>query len=199
MTRLAIAATATLALIGCEQATTTADYSGPCGEVQQIVDAAQGPEPFASLRGEPVMLGDTAVDDKFLTSQKFFGETCETFIMRGMPAGQDMHGLSCMLYSRITGPNEDDLARGTELFEEVSAKLAECVDPALVREETDDSRDDTIDRQVVYKLSDRKPEPGELLIHPIHLHMKYEPMSFGRMSSGFEVKFQFQQPRPEAG
>ncbi|MEO1643195.1 MAG: lipoprotein [Pseudomonadota bacterium] len=188
-----------LALSACNSghSTPTAD-TGPCATINAIKEARTETIPFSSLRSDPVMLGERALDDQFTTDISILGTPCQTNIMSGFFGRDvDLYTISCTLFEAGVFDYEENSVEAERLREEAVSLMTQCLGESWTQEVTDQSRPDAMDYKVEFI-----PEGGVQPVNELTVDAAYVESVFERGSGmrggqrGWRVLLQFQEARP---
>jgi len=187
------------ALTACGGADTSfkdpSQAAGTCGTIEMLNAARSDAEPFQSLRGDPVMMGENPVEDAFIMTGTAFNSTCEINAMRGFFGEPfDIHTLNCDLFNAGNFDKEENARLATAAFERVEANLSECLGDGWTQTEKDSDRDYEIYRKITYKRVDAQPTGAKFTSDPLYLELSYTPFLRGRGGKpGWQVTLQFQE------
>ncbi|MAP95768.1 MAG: hypothetical protein CMK07_12530 [Ponticaulis sp.] len=192
-----------LALIAaCSSAASPPDFTAnTCDAVNAVLAAGSTDNPYSVFRGEPAMLGDRVLDDKWVANKAAFGETCQINIMRNM-FGADIYTYSCDLYSSPGSLNKDEKeAEARAEINRVKDTIASCLGDDWVMDESTEDPDVEIYQKYDFEPVSGRPGADEFdfTVDPIYVEMSYTPFMRGRGGpSGWLAKVQFQEQRKMA-
>ncbi|MEM1088169.1 MAG: hypothetical protein AAGH90_10590 [Pseudomonadota bacterium] len=196
---LALSFCGLLAITGCNNNDSPqAADAGPCATIDAIKAARSEAVPFASLRSDPVMLGDRALDDQFTTNLTLLGKPCQTNVMSGFfGRNVDLYTVSCTLFEAGVFDYEENAAEAKKLRDEADSLMTQCLGDSWTKEVTDQSTADAMDYKIEY-IPDGGVQPvNDLTVDAAYVESVFERGSGMRGSQrGWRVLLQFQEARP---
>lgn len=193
--RILLASLTALAVSACGPETVS-KTSDPCAAVERIQTARLDKEPFESMRGDNIMLGDNPLDDSWVTSTDLFGKSCRVSAMRNF-FGNDLHILNCSLYAATGSLNkEENEAKARKAVTEVREELTQCLGDSWEISETSESSDYDIYQKITFEQTepDKDTEDFEFRADPLYIEMSYSPFMRGRGGpTGWIAEVQFQE------
>lgn len=169
-----------------------------CEAVQAVMTEGAKDDAFKGFRGEPVMLGDRALDDRWIANKAAFGEECKTSVMRDA-FGSDMYMYNCELYASPGSLNKDAKeAEARKAVDSVKDTLVECLGDDWVMRETSEHVDFEVYQKYLFEPKSGRPgaDKFDFTADPIYIEMSYTPFMRGRSGpTGWLAKVQFQEQR----
>ena len=198
--RVAILGCSILALAACggaktENNTAETKPAGPCAEVEMIMAAKSDAEPFQSLRGENVMLGERALEDKWTAKVSSFDGRCEINAMRGFfGEPTDIHTYGCVLFEAGNFDREENEVKARAMLEDIETTLISCLGDNWTVEETTEKRDFDVYRKLKFVQTDAPETDAKFTADALYAEMSFTPFMRGRGGkSGWDVHVQFQE------
>tara|TARA_B100000678_G_C18225400_1_gene508641 strand:+ start:3943 stop:4554 length:612 start_codon:yes stop_codon:yes gene_type:complete len=171
-----------------------------CEAVNAVLAAGEESPPYASLRGEPKMLGDRPLDDAWMANSNAFGSSCDVNLMDGF-FGSDISTYSCELFTASGSLDKESReAEARKMTDSVRDTLQTCLGPEWVMEEDTENSDFEIYQKYVFEPASGRPgaDTFDFTVDPIYIEMSYTPFMRGRGGpSGWIAEIQFQQQREE--
>lgn len=169
-----------------------------CEAVQAIMAEGAKDEPFAAFRGEPVMLGDRPLNDRWEANKTAFGTSCQTSVMRDM-FGSDLHLYNCELYASPGSlDKEAKEVEAREAINLVKETLETCLGDEWKVEESTENQDFQVYQKYLFEPKSGRPgaDKFDFTADPIYIEMSYTPFMRGRGGpTGWLAKVQFQEQR----
>ncbi len=185
-------------IAACSAPETVSFETGTCGAVTAVLEAGTASDPYTSLRGEAVMLGERELEDNWTTTTPVFGEACTTAVMRDM-FGTDIFMLNCPLYAESSSFDRDiHEAEARAVAEHTVGILTECLGDDWIIKETTEHNDYQVYHKYVFEPASGRPGADEFnfTVDPIYVEMSYTPYMRGRGgASGWQTLIQFQEQR----
>ena len=187
-----------LAACGAEDGGAAAQQ-GPCAGLDAIAQARGERVPFQSLRGDPVMLGDMALEDKFQLTAQVLGASCTNSVMSGFPdPASDIHLVNCLLYQNSSSLDRDtagDEARA--MFAQATEAMQSCLGEGWEAEPGRPDSNFEVYESLEFNPAGDPQQAGGFTIDSAYLKLMYSPFMRGPgRSSGWFVELQFQQVAP---
>jgi len=193
--RIAALSLSILSLAACGAADSGAPKtaSGPCGNIQPILDARTEAEPFLSLRSKNRMLGDMPLPDSFEGKHAAFGKVCTMNVMNGFGGGSKVYTYSCPLFEGNSMDREGDQARAEAAFDTAAAELKACLGEGWETDEDSENMDFEVYHKFTYAPVDMPASASGFTVDPVYLELSYTPFMRGRGgASGWQVVLQAQ-------
>lgn len=200
--KIAYLALPVFALAACGPSGDSAGFTkNSCSAVQSVLAEGAKDEPYAALRGAPVMLGDRPLKDQWTAKKIAFGETCQTSVIRDM-FGVDMYIYSCDLYAS-PGSFEKDAKEieARQAITSVRETIESCLGEDWLVEEDTKNSDYQIYQKYLFEPKSGRPgaDKYDFTADPIYIEMSYTPFMRGRGGpTGWLAKVQFQEQREAA-
>lgn len=188
-----------LLLTACGEKDSSTDFAqNTCEAVQAVLNAGANDDPYASLRGDPVMLGDRPLDDRWVARKDAFGTGCKTSVMRDM-FGSDMFTYECELFASPGSLNADEKeVEARQAINSVKDTLTSCLGEAWIMEEDTENADFRVYQKYLFEPESGRPgaDTFDFTADPIYIEMSYTPFMRGRGGpTGWLAKVQFQEQR----
>jgi hypothetical protein len=187
-----------LAACGGEGGGATAEQ-GPCSSLDAIIQARGESLPFESLRGDPAMLGDMALDDKFQLTAQVLGASCTNSVMSGFPdPASDIHLVNCPLYQNSSSFDRDGAGEEARaMFAQASEAMEACLGEGWAVEPGRPDSDFEVYESLEFNPVGEPQRAGGFTIDSAYIKLMYSPFMRGPgRSSGWFVELQFQQVAP---
>lgn len=196
--RVAILGCSILALAACGGASTSEETQvakGPCADVEMIMAAKSDAEPFQSLRGDNVMLGERPLEDKWVSRVSSFEGRCEINAMRGFfGEPTDIHTYGCILFEAGNFDREENEAKARAVLDDIETTLIACLGDEWTVEETTEKMDFDVYRKLKFSPVNEIESEAKFKADALYAEMSFTPFMRGRGGkSGWDVHVQFQE------
>ncbi len=172
-----------------------ADTKGPCSDVTTLQAARSDTPPFSSLRGAPVMRGDTPVRDTWYAKADYFGsDGCTIAALRDVfDTKSDFHIAGCDVFVEPSSlDREENEQKARRALEETRANLESCLGDSWIMTESDDDPNFDIYHRYTFKPQGYET-PFSLSADPAYLEMSFSRFPSRSRPAGWMVKLQFQE------